>query len=253
MDLSGEGPDPRWLAVSRAHVRGLRGRYRQHVVDCTGEGHAVINGWLRGATLSRRSADYARSRTASLDAVLAAIPLTRAMHVTRVVGIRATFGLNDGHDLDRIVGQPRMEAGFLSTSRMRTYPVKNRADPILLDVDVPAGTRRRRWKTCRAIRNSAKFFSAETLATSFWRRSMIEMSAGGARRCWSERSSAMSALDSGELAPDILTDIGRIASLRQSTLRRAGYRIALQPAEREAGLTEADIWRFLDDESPAAS
>ncbi|WP_298445686.1 ADP-ribosyltransferase [Gordonia sp. (in: high G+C Gram-positive bacteria)] len=140
MDLSGEGPDPRWLTVSRAHVRGLRGRYRQHVIDYTGEGHAVINGWLRGAALSRRSADYARSRTASLDAVLAAIPLTRAMHVTRVVGIRATFGLNDGHDLDRIVGQPRMEAGFLSTSRMRTYPVKNRADPILLDVDVPAGT-----------------------------------------------------------------------------------------------------------------
>lgn len=63
----------------------------------------------------------------------------------------------------------------------------------------------------------------------------------------------MSALDSGELAPEVVTDIERIASLRQSTLRRAGYRIALQPAEREAGLTEADIWQFLGDESPAAS
>ncbi|WP_264027209.1 hypothetical protein [Mycolicibacterium insubricum] len=39
--------------------------------------------------------------------------------------------------------------------------------------------------------------------------------------------------------------------MRKSVLEDWDYRLPLQDAERAAGLTEADIWRFLDE--PAAA
>lgn len=64
----------------------------------------------------------------------------------------------------------------------------------------------------------------------------------------SEEWSTMSALDSGVIGTELVTDLGELARGRAFALSEYGYRMALQPAEREAGLTEADIWRFLEDE-----
>lgn len=62
----------------------------------------------------------------------------------------------------------------------------------------------------------------------------------------------MSALDSGTLGTELVKDLGELARGREFAYREYGYRSPLQPAEREAGLTEADIWRFLDDEQQAS-
>lgn len=60
----------------------------------------------------------------------------------------------------------------------------------------------------------------------------------------------MSALDDGGLGTELDTDLERIACGRRTLYYEDGVRLALQPAERKAGLGTADIWRFLDD--PAA-
>ncbi|MUL47597.1 hypothetical protein FZI85_25110 [Mycobacterium sp. CBMA293] len=54
----------------------------------------------------------------------------------------------------------------------------------------------------------------------------------------------MSALDSGTLGAEVVTDLGQLAQARESYLKEYGYRLPLQDAERAAGLTEADIWAF---------
>lgn len=60
----------------------------------------------------------------------------------------------------------------------------------------------------------------------------------------------MSALDGGgTLGMEVITDTAKIARCREIGYQKYGIRIELQPAEAEAGLTEADIWRFLDDDS----
>ncbi|WP_409430553.1 hypothetical protein ACJEIK_26315 [Mycobacterium sp. SMC-16] len=56
----------------------------------------------------------------------------------------------------------------------------------------------------------------------------------------------MSALDNGTLGTEVVTDLARIAEARAFYLQDYGYRLPLQDAEREAGLTDADIWRFTD-------
>lgn len=61
----------------------------------------------------------------------------------------------------------------------------------------------------------------------------------------------MSALDSGVIGTALDTDLDRIASGRRTLYYEDGYKLKLQPAEQAAGLTEADIWRFLDE--PAAA
>lgn len=57
----------------------------------------------------------------------------------------------------------------------------------------------------------------------------------------------MSALDSGTLGTEIVTDLGEIAKARAAYLREYGYRLPLQDAERQAGLTTVDIWQFADE------
>ncbi|BBZ65810.1 hypothetical protein MINS_12390 [Mycolicibacterium insubricum] len=61
----------------------------------------------------------------------------------------------------------------------------------------------------------------------------------------------MSALDDGEFGCEPVTDLRELADMRKSVLEDWDYRLPLQDAERAAGLTEADIWRFLDE--PAAA
>ncbi|MFV8266469.1 hypothetical protein [Mycolicibacterium fortuitum] len=61
----------------------------------------------------------------------------------------------------------------------------------------------------------------------------------------------MSALDSGTLGTEVVTDLAELAKSRASYLREYDYRLPLQDAERAAGLTEADIWRFLDEPTAA--
>lgn len=56
----------------------------------------------------------------------------------------------------------------------------------------------------------------------------------------------MSALDTGDLGTEIVTDLTELARGRQFAFHEYGYRMPLQDAEREAGLTEADVWEFLD-------
>lgn len=60
----------------------------------------------------------------------------------------------------------------------------------------------------------------------------------------------MSALDDGEFGAEFVTDLATLARDRRTFLAR-GIRMPLQDAEHAAGLTNADIWRFLD--SPAAA
>lgn len=61
----------------------------------------------------------------------------------------------------------------------------------------------------------------------------------------------MSALDSGTLGTEVVTDLAELAQARAAYLREYDYRLPLQDAERAAGLTEADIWRFLDEPTAA--
>ncbi|WP_019969332.1 hypothetical protein [Mycobacterium sp. 141] len=61
----------------------------------------------------------------------------------------------------------------------------------------------------------------------------------------------MSALDSGTLGTEVVTDLGQLAKSRAAYLQEYGYRLPLQAVERAAGLTEADIWKFT--ERPNAS
>lgn len=137
---SDHGPDRKWLHDSLAYVNGLTGRYRQHVIDYTGHGHRDINGWLRKpAGRTREADDYARSRTKSLDAVLAHNRLTRRTRLTRVVGMDA-FGISNGADLEKLAGVQRVERGYLSTSRFQTYKMKDIKQPVVLDVIAPEGT-----------------------------------------------------------------------------------------------------------------
>jgi hypothetical protein len=99
--------DPEWYRTSRQHVDGLRGDYRDHVKDYTGELHETINQWLRNPKgKSREVADTARSRTKSLDAVLAKNPLTSETRLTRYTRLRS-FGVIDGAGLAKIVAEPR--------------------------------------------------------------------------------------------------------------------------------------------------
>ena len=57
----------------------------------------------------------------------------------------------------------------------------------------------------------------------------------------------MSALDTGDLGTEVTTDLDHLSRDRESYYREYGYRMPLQDAEREAGLTEDDIWKFLDE------
>lgn len=52
----------------------------------------------------------------------------------------------------------------------------------------------------------------------------------------------MSALDSGTLGLEVVTDLKELAESRAFYLSEYGYRMPLQDAERAAGLTEADVW-----------
>lgn len=65
------GPDPQWLKVSRTHAKGITGRYRQSVVDYTGDGHKRINQWLRRGQVPVEPAVAAKVK--DIDAVLARI------------------------------------------------------------------------------------------------------------------------------------------------------------------------------------
>ncbi|MGX9669932.1 hypothetical protein [Mycobacterium sp. HM-7] len=56
----------------------------------------------------------------------------------------------------------------------------------------------------------------------------------------------MSALDNGTLGTEVITDLAEIAKSRAAYLQEYGYRLPLQDSEREAGLTDADIWRFTE-------
>ncbi|WP_336790447.1 hypothetical protein [Gordonia malaquae] len=56
----------------------------------------------------------------------------------------------------------------------------------------------------------------------------------------------MSALDSGDLGTELVTDLAKIAAARETFYQRDGIRMPLQEVEKDAGLTENDIWRFLD-------
>lgn len=56
----------------------------------------------------------------------------------------------------------------------------------------------------------------------------------------------MSALDNGTLGTRVITDLTEIAESRAAYLQEYGYRLPLQDSEREAGLTDADIWRFTE-------
>mgnify|MGYP000213873373 CR=1 FL=1 len=53
----------------------------------------------------------------------------------------------------------------------------------------------------------------------------------------------MSGLDDGVLGSEPITDLATLAHDRKSYLE-LGYRMPLQDAERDAGLTDADIWAF---------
>ena len=60
----------------------------------------------------------------------------------------------------------------------------------------------------------------------------------------------MSALDDDVLRSRPVTDLGAIAAMRLSALADHGYRLPLQDAERAAGMTETDIWRFETTDQP---
>lgn len=132
--------DPEWYRASRAHVDRLSGDHRDHVKDYTGALHGTINQWLRNPKgKSRETADIARSRVKSFDAVLAANPLTSETRLTRHTRL-SSFGLVDGSGVEKIVAEPRVEDAFISTSRKRVFDVKRVPDLIILDVAVPPGT-----------------------------------------------------------------------------------------------------------------
>lgn len=55
----------------------------------------------------------------------------------------------------------------------------------------------------------------------------------------------MSALDDGAFGFEPVTDLNEIAESRRA-FYEMGHEMPLQDAERAAGLTEADIWKFLE-------
>ena len=61
----------------------------------------------------------------------------------------------------------------------------------------------------------------------------------------------MSALDDDVLGTELVTDLAELADDRKSYFETYGIRMPLQDAERAAGLTEADIWQFLNQSTPA--
>ncbi|MFT4086679.1 MAG: hypothetical protein QM658_05915 [Gordonia sp. (in: high G+C Gram-positive bacteria)] len=54
-------------------------------------------------------------------------------------------------------------------------------------------------------------------------------------------------LDSGVMGFGEVADLDEIGDDRRSFYELYDYKLPLQDAERQAGLTEADVWRFLDD------
>lgn len=132
------GPDPKWLRQSRAHVSGLTGRYQQSVIGYTGEDHERINGWLRRD--NAKPDPWVQARTKDLDAVLGVNPLPGRTVLTRTVDVDA-FGITRGEDLEKIAGVPRIERGYMSTTR---FPdggqTKQYKTPVRLTVMAPAGT-----------------------------------------------------------------------------------------------------------------
>ncbi|MGX9669933.1 VG15 protein [Mycobacterium sp. HM-7] len=132
------GPDPKWLRQSRAHVSGLTGRYRQSVIGYTGQDHERINGWLRRE--STKPDPWVQARIKDLDAVLAANPLPGRTVLTRTVDVDA-FGITRGDDLAKIAGVPRIERGYMSTTRLPGGgTTKDYKTPVRLTVMAPAGT-----------------------------------------------------------------------------------------------------------------
>lgn len=55
----------------------------------------------------------------------------------------------------------------------------------------------------------------------------------------------MSGLD-GDFGARVVTDLDELQRCRRD-FYEMGYEMPLQDEEREAGLTEADIWKFLDE------
>lgn len=52
---------------------------------------------------------------------------------------------------------------------------------------------------------------------------------------------------SGTVGARVITDLESLAECRSIMYRRDGVRMPLQAVEAEAGLTETDIWKFLDE------
>ena len=159
------GPDPQWMRLSRAHVNGLTGRYRQSVIDYTGEDHRRINGWLRrGQTPDDK---WAAARTKDLDAVLAKNPFARTTVLTRTSEL-SDFGLTSGEGLDGIAGKLRTEHGFMSTTR---FPdggdTKGYKNPVRFAVIAPAGT------PAAAIEDLSKFARQGEVLVARGRRIMV--------------------------------------------------------------------------------
>ncbi len=56
----------------------------------------------------------------------------------------------------------------------------------------------------------------------------------------------MSALDDGGLGGRSVTDPVTLTRMRRDLFVDGGFKLPLQEAERAAGLTEADIWKFTE-------
>ena len=134
-----QGPDPKWLKASRAHVAGLTGRHRQSVVDYTSTGHKRINQWLRRGQMPVDPSVAAKVK--DIDAVLAKNPLSDVAALTRTIDMQETFKITRGEDLVKIAGKERIERGFMSTTRISAGgKTKDYAKPVRLSVVAPKGT-----------------------------------------------------------------------------------------------------------------
>ncbi|MUL47596.1 hypothetical protein FZI85_25105 [Mycobacterium sp. CBMA293] len=134
-----QGPDPKWLRTSRAHANGLTGRYRESVVDYTGNGHERINQWLRRGQVPADPSVAAKVK--DIDAVLGKNPVTQPTVLTRTIDMQDTFKIARGEDLAKIVGTQRIEHGFMSTTRLPDGgATKAYKAPVRLTVHVPPGT-----------------------------------------------------------------------------------------------------------------
>lgn len=134
-----QGPDPKWVKASRAHVTGLTGRHRQSVIDYTGSGHKRINQWLRRGQLPVDPSVAAKVK--DIDAVLAKNPFTETAVLTRTIDMQETFKITRGEDLIKIAGKDRVEHGYMSTTRISSGgKTKDYAKPVRLRVVAPRGT-----------------------------------------------------------------------------------------------------------------